>query len=58
LHGSGGSTAIFVGFLFRAMPLYDEAGRLVKWYGQTTDIDIDDQKRAEALLAQRSVCSR
>src|SRR5258706_4084412 len=36
-------------FLFRAMPLYDEAGHLVKWYGQTTDID--DQKRAEALLA-------
>jgi PAS domain S-box-containing protein len=36
-------------FLFRAVPLYDEAGHLVKWYGQTTDID--DQKRAEALLA-------
>src|SRR5438445_13805640 len=36
-------------FLFRAMPQYDEAGHLVKWYGPTTDID--DQKRAEALLA-------
>jgi len=36
-------------FLFRALPLHDEAGHLVKWYGQTTDID--DQKRAEALLA-------
>lgn len=36
-------------FLFRAIPLFDHAGRLIKWYGQTTDID--EQKRAEALLA-------
>lgn len=36
-------------FLFRAVPLYDELGKLVKWYGQTTDID--DRKRAEGLLA-------
>ena len=36
-------------FLFRAMPVRDETGAVVKWYGQTTDID--DQKRAEALLA-------
>ena len=35
-------------FLFRGVPLYDEEGRLVKWYGQTTDIE--DRKRAEALL--------
>jgi len=34
---------------FRAVPLRDAAGRLVKWYGQT--LDIDDVKRAEALLA-------
>jgi PAS domain S-box-containing protein len=34
---------------FRAVPLHDAAGRLVKWYGQTQDID--DVKRAEALLA-------
>ena len=32
-------------FLFRGVPLYDEAGTLVKWYGQTTDID--DRKHAE-----------
>jgi PAS domain S-box-containing protein len=32
-------------FLFRAVPLYDEPGKLVKWYGQT--IDIEDRKRAE-----------
>ncbi len=36
-------------FLFRAVPLYDEEGRLVKWYGQT--IDIEDRKRAETLLS-------
>jgi PAS domain S-box-containing protein len=36
-------------FLFRAVPLHDAAGRVVKWYGQTTDID--DQKRVEMLLA-------
>jgi PAS domain S-box-containing protein len=36
-------------FLFRAVPLYDESGKLVKWYG--TNTDIEDRKRAEALLA-------
>ncbi len=36
-------------FLIRAVPLRDEAGNLVKWYGQ--DTDIEDRKRAEALLA-------
>jgi PAS domain S-box-containing protein len=36
-------------FLFRAAPLFDESGKLVKWYGQTTDVE--DLKRAEALLA-------
>lgn len=36
-------------FLFRGMPLYNAAGILVKWYGQNTDIE--DRKRAEALLA-------
>ncbi|MDQ8020788.1 MAG: PAS domain-containing protein [Moraxellaceae bacterium] len=36
-------------FLFRAMPFLDAEGRLVKWYGQT--IDIEDLKRAEDLLA-------
>ena len=32
-------------FLFRGVPLHDESGALVKWYGQTTDID--DRKLAE-----------
>jgi PAS domain S-box-containing protein len=36
-------------FLFRAVPLHDERGEVAKWYGQT--IDIDERKRAEALLA-------
>lgn len=35
-------------FLFRGVPLHDASGTLVKWYGQTTDID--DRKRAEAVL--------
>ncbi len=34
---------------FRAVPLHDAEGKLVKWYGQT--LDIEDVKRAEALLA-------
>jgi len=37
-------------FLFRCVPLHDETGKLVKWYG--TNIDIDDLKCAEALLAR------
>ncbi|MGN6382316.1 MAG: PAS domain-containing protein [Dyella sp.] len=35
-------------FLIRAVPQRDEAGQVVKWYGQNTDID--DRKRAELLL--------
>ena len=36
-------------FLFRAEPLFDETGNIVKWYG--TNTDIDDRKWAEAVLA-------
>ena len=36
-------------FLFRAIPLRDSAGAVLKWYG--TNTDIEDRKRAEALLA-------
>jgi PAS domain S-box-containing protein len=32
-------------FLFRANPLRDESGTIVKWYG--TNIDIEDRKKAE-----------
>jgi signal transduction histidine kinase len=35
-------------FLTRALPLYDEQGNIVRWYG--TAIDIEDRKRAEMLL--------
>jgi PAS domain S-box-containing protein len=35
-------------FLGRAMPLRDEAGNIVRWYG--TAIDIEDRKRAEDAL--------
>jgi PAS domain S-box-containing protein len=38
-------------FLFRPAPLYDEAGKVVRWYG--TNTDIEDRKRAEFAL-QRS----
>jgi PAS domain S-box-containing protein len=43
------SDRTFRWFLIRAVPLCDESGRVVKWYGQNTDIE--DRKRAEALLA-------
>jgi PAS domain S-box-containing protein len=36
-------------FLIRFVPLRDEKGNIVKWYG--TNTDIQDRKRAEALLA-------
>ncbi len=35
-------------FLFRAVPLRDELGNIVKWYGSSTDIE--DRKRAEEAL--------
>jgi PAS domain S-box-containing protein len=35
-------------FLFRAVPLRDEQGNIVKWYGSSTDIE--DRKRAEEEL--------
>lgn len=36
-------------FLFRGVPLRDAAGKIIKWYGQNTDID--EQKRAADLVA-------
>ena len=35
--------------LCRAVPVRDDRGKIIKWYGTTTDID--DRKKAEALLA-------
>ncbi|EFH84028.1 PAS/PAC sensor signal transduction histidine kinase [Ktedonobacter racemifer DSM 44963] len=37
-------------FLTRAMPMRDEGGQIVKWFGTSTDIE--DQKRAEEALRQ------
>src|SRR5216684_4384521 len=37
-------------FLFRAVPLRDESGNIVKWYGSSTDIE--DRKRAEVALRE------
>jgi len=44
-------------FLFRGVPLYDGAGKLVKRYGQTTNID--ERKRAEdqGMALQRELAS-
>lgn len=36
-------------FLIRALPVRDENGNIAKWFG--TNTDIDDRKKAEALLA-------
>jgi PAS domain S-box-containing protein len=36
-------------FLVRAVPLRDEQGRIVRWYGTLTDVE--DRKRTDALLA-------
>src|SRR6266508_4910263 len=36
-------------FLFRAVPVRDEQGVVVRWYG--TNTDIEDRKRAESLLS-------
>ncbi len=37
-------------FLFRAVPVRDEQGKLTKWYG--TNTDIEDLKRTEEKLRQ------
>jgi len=37
-------------FLIRAQPLCDEVGKIVRWYGTSTDID--DRKRAEQKLRE------
>jgi PAS domain S-box-containing protein len=36
-------------WFFRTVPLHDDAGNIVKWYG--TSVDIEDRKRAESLFA-------
>ncbi|AXI61152.1 PAS domain-containing sensor histidine kinase [Pseudomonas kribbensis] len=41
---------IYRWFLIRAVPQRDETGRIVRWYGENTDIE--DRKQAEAFLAK------
>jgi PAS domain S-box-containing protein len=43
-------------FLFRANPLRDEAGNIVKWYG--TNVDIEDRKRADEELRASELNAR
>ena len=43
-------------FLFRANPVRDESGNIVKWYG--TNIDIEDRKRGEEVLRARELSWR
>ncbi len=43
-------------FLSRAMPLRDDAGDIVRWFG--TNVDIDDQKRAAEERARLLVSER
>ncbi len=42
----------FRGFLHRKVPLLDEHGNVVKWFGSS--IDIEDQKRAEQRMAEKA----
>src|SRR5438552_4054512 len=46
----GGDRWVFRGFLIRAEPLRDETGKIVSWYGISTDIE--DRKQAEQKLRQ------
>ena len=39
-------------FVFRAVPLRDAEGHIMKWYGTSTDID--DRKRAEGVLREQT----
>ncbi|HEX6480938.1 MAG TPA: ATP-binding protein, partial [Ktedonobacteraceae bacterium] len=45
-----GQTGEYRWFLARALPVRDEAGQIVKWFG--TNTDIEDQKRIEEALRQ------
>lgn len=43
-------------FLFRANPLRDDSGKIVRWYG--TNLDIEDRKRGEEALRARELSWR
>ncbi|HEX6478831.1 MAG TPA: PAS domain-containing sensor histidine kinase [Ktedonobacteraceae bacterium] len=48
-----GLTGRYRWFLARALPVRDDAGQIVKWFGTATDID--EQKRTEEALRQSQV---
>jgi formate hydrogenlyase transcriptional activator len=47
-----GADSVYRWFQSRAIPMRDERGEIVRWYG--SDTDIDDLKRAEAALAEHA----
>ena len=49
-HLRNGQTGEYRWFLTRGMPMRDEAGQIIKWFGTSTDIE--DQKRTEHALRQ------
>ena len=52
----GGATGEYRWFLSRVVPLHDERGEILKWYGTVTDID--DRKLAEERLQHENVFLR
>jgi PAS domain S-box-containing protein len=44
-----GVDGVYRWFLTKGVPLRDESGNIVRWYG--TNVDIDQRKRAQSLLA-------
>jgi PAS domain S-box-containing protein len=44
-----GVDGVYRWFLTQGVPLRDESGKIIRWYG--TNVDIDERKRAESLLA-------
>jgi PAS domain S-box-containing protein len=51
-----GETGEYRWFLARAIPLRDDEGKIVRWYGTATDIDV--RKRAEERLQRENVVLR
>jgi formate hydrogenlyase transcriptional activator len=47
------SDGVYRWFLISVEPLHDEAGRILRWYG--TSADIDDRKQAEDRLRQENI---
>ena len=48
-----GADGVFSWFLTRVSPLYDMQGRVVRWFGTNTDIEVESRLRREAEEANR-----